>query len=201
MNRLLINDYSSNTINHTMMQEDKQVTLILESYVKSYNTNKYGNSKVIVSKPMFKRTINSIEIVIFYFEGKRNEFAINFVSTNINKFISKYYNKDVSVNFIKIHYPYMNASIFSQYLFHNSPSYNFMHFQNAVIKYLSWHGKELLSHIKGIKIEVSGRITTEKIIPRVTKKSIVFGSLSNSRHIDFSKHVAKNFIGSITIKV
>jgi hypothetical protein len=198
MNKLLSSSYSSRVINNSL---DKQVSLVIKSYIDNYNRQKDSNNKILISDPIFKETHNRIQIDVFFFEGQKNKFSNDFLSSNISQVIRKYCSKDISINFVKIHYPYINASIFSQYLFYNSSANTFMHFQNSVLRYLSWHGSELISYIKGIKIEISGRIMTEKVIPRVTRKSAVFGSLSNCDYIDYSKYTQKNFIGSITIKV
>lgn len=201
MNKLLNRGYSPHTIVHSTTQEDKQISILLKTYADNYNRDISSTNKVIISNPIFKKTHNGIHINIYYFEGRKNEFLAAFIDSKTTDAITKYYNRNVTVNFTKIHYPYMNASVFSQYLFYNSPANTFIHFQNAVLKYISWHGKELTSHMEGIKVEISGRMITEKVIPRVTKKSIVLGSLSNCNYIDYSSHTGKNFIGSITVKV
>lgn len=201
MNKLLNRICSPHVVIHSITQDDKQITTLLTAYTDNYNADKSNTNKVIISDPVFMKTPNGIQINLFYFEGRKNEFSTKFASSKIADLISKCYNQNVSFYFTKVHYPYINACIFAQFLFHNSPANTFMHFQNAVLKYLSWHGRELISHVEGVKVEISGRIITEKVIPRVTKKSIVFGSLSNCEYIDYSKYTGKNFIGSITVKV
>ena len=81
----------------------------------------------------------------------------------------------------------------------------------------------LPSFITGLKIQLSGRITTEPLIPRLSVKSTMVGTFSTSHSntqsllfkertssflsrfpsqcIDYSAHTTKNEIGAFTIKV
>lgn len=200
MNKVLTHDRSlligvSKTAKPVATQVDQEIKTLLQAYVQNVS------HKVLISVPTFKRNGGKVEIGMYYFQGDNNDFPKNVFNSKILELGNRYYSANVVVNLTQVHYPYINASIFSQYLFYNSSANTFMHFQNAVQKYFSWHGKDIIAHINGVKIEVSGRIMTEKVIPRVTKKSMVFGSLSNSDFIDFSQHTDKNFIGTITVKV
>lgn len=191
-----------------------KVTKLIQTYFYHLcNTIGFQPQKqVLISNPRFSNTSNKITIELFYYIANNKNKSIknnkNLTKqfskdsiTVLSKNIAQVYGKEVSLVFTRVYYPYINSSIFSQYLFHNSSANTFVHFQNAILKYPSWHGKELPSYITGIKVEVSGRLTTERIIPRVTKKSMVFGSLSGADYLDYASYTGKNYLGSFTIKV
>lgn len=60
-----------------------------------------------------------------------------------------------------------------------------------------------LSHITGVKIKLSGRLTTQRAAPRKTVQSSRLGSsaIGPNATVDFSQHTAKNKLGAFTVKV
>ena len=131
----------------------------------------------------------------------------------ISLILGKLYQKEVKIVATKVHYPYLNSTILAQYLAQNSRSNNFLQFQEAILSYPSLHVSSLPSSIAGMKIQLSGRITTEAVIPRITVKSSLLGAFTskttgNSKnpfalrdHIDYGKYTTKNELGAFTIKV
>lgn len=228
---------SIKNIEKYVSHKNEEVWSMLRNYFKHLII---GNNNFIVSNPTFEANNNKVNIKIFYYlsEGRIPN-TLNFTSLNkeiniIMKVATKLYNKDVSFNFTRIYYPYLNANIFCKYICHNTLSNNFLHFQNAIRKYprfnfsavkeifvmnkfrdyvrnYSDNGKTLeygnihMPHegigIIGVKIQISGRLATERVIPRVTKKSMVFGSLSKANFVDYSSYTGKNYLGSFTVKV
>lgn len=226
MNKILSNTITKRMINESIdkscffisstANSNREVTKLIQTYF-YHLCNGIGfqpQKQVLISNPRFSNTSNKITIELFYYiPNNKTKRIKNNQNQNLTKQFSKdsitilsrniaqLYGKEVSLMFVRVYYPYMNSSIFSQYLFHNSSANTFVHFQNAILKYPSWHGKELPSYITGIKVEVAGRLTTERIIPRITKKSMVFGSISGADYLDYASYTGKNYLGSFTIKV
>jgi len=59
------------------------------------------------------------------------------------------------------------------------------------------------SHITGIKIKLSGRLTTQRSSPRQTVQAGRLGSSAKGTYstVDYSQHTAKNKLGAFTMKV
>ena len=59
------------------------------------------------------------------------------------------------------------------------------------------------SHITGVKIKLSGRLTTQRSSPRQTVQASRLGSSAKGLYgtVDFSQHTAKNKLGAFTMKV
>lgn len=60
-----------------------------------------------------------------------------------------------------------------------------------------------ISHITGVKIKLSGRLTTQRSIPRQTIESVRIGSSAHGINgiTDYSQHTSKNKLGAYTMKV
>ena len=83
-----------------------------------------------------------------------------------------------------------------------------MDFQEAILTNLSLHKTPV--HISGIKVQISGRLVTETVIPRITVKSCLIGTFqragqspanNTTQIIDYSKFTTKNELGAFTVKV
>ena len=221
---------------------NQQVIKIANHLIKTFFNNKFPN--ILISNPTFNNSTNKSIISLFYY-GNNN---IN-INNNTNKKFSKVskvlftnkeimslsevlsqlFEKEVSINLTRVHYPYMNSTILAQYLIKNATTNTFLHFSEAILTYPSLSpdtygtvdkdGSYVLpSYITSISLELSGRLVTEQQIPRVTKKSsrisnpnINSGSnLSNSGVnsesmnivlVDYGKFTHKNELGSFTLKV
>lgn len=168
----------------------KEATKIIESYF---------SGSIIVSEPLFREEVDEITIHLFYYTTSYH-FSQKSMEIFTNK-MTQLFNKRVSIVLTRVHYPYMNSSILAKYLAHNTTANTFVHFHNAILKYPKFVRNSLPSHITGIRIQVSGRLITEKTIPRVTTNSSVLGSLSNASYIDYGYFTKKNYLGTFTIKV
>ncbi|CAG8581498.1 20766_t:CDS:1 [Cetraspora pellucida] len=155
-----------------------------------------------------------------------------FNSTALNKLkerLSRLYNKDVEFNLIKQHYPYLNSKILAQYIALNASRYRFRQIRRSLFKkiplvggnpqqndlnatsalrwiQLSRLGQQILpTHLSGVKIQISGRMSLRKGSARtsVINKSIGsfrFHSLKNTM-IDYAKVERKNQNGAYCVKV
>lgn len=209
------------------MPTNSKLTLLKNKKENSVSNDKYSqnsihSTKILLSNPTFSHTMEKVTIHLFYysstidsqqnykgeskyFENSQN-FLENFLHSSTNTFsqtLAQLYSKEVSLVITKIHYPYLNASIFAQYLTHNASTNTFVHFQDAILTYPSRYvpAKQLISHISGMKIQLSGRLATQRVIPRMTKKTALYGSFANGPFVDYGKFTAKNYIGAFTIKV
>lgn len=126
--------------------------------------------------------------------------------------LAQLYQKEVNIIVTRLYYPYLNSHILSQYLAYNAPSNTFMDFQEAILTNPSLHKTNLPAHISGIKVQVSGRLVTETVIPRITVKSCLIGSFlaplrgassvnNTTQIIDYSKYTTKNELGAFSVKV
>lgn len=200
------------------------------------NNNKYFNIPIIINKPNINHNNNNIIININYYISNNSKNKDNYnISNNNNKIInlakvlSTIYNKSVNINITRINYPYLNSNILAKYLAMNANTNTFQHFVESIITYpnLSPTGYNsiyndnnytLPSFITDITIQLSGRLVTEKVIPRVTKKISrmstdqvslgtklkQYGYNENSERnvfIDKSSFTSKNHLGTFTIKV
>lgn len=168
----------------------KEISRMIESYFRE---------DIFLSNPLFQERSDKLTISLFYYTVKPN-FSQSSMEI-LSKQITQIANKEVNIVMTRIHYPYMNSSILAKYLAHNSSANTFVHFRNAILKYPRFAGSDLPSHICGIRIQLSGRLATERVIPRVTKNANVFGSLSNADYVDYAHHTQKNYLGTFTIKV
>lgn len=59
------------------------------------------------------------------------------------------------------------------------------------------------SHITGVKIKLSGRLTTQRAGPRQTVSANRLGSSAKGQYglVDFNQHTSKNKLGAFTMKV
>lgn len=177
-------------MNNFLSQSHKEISRLIQSYF---------HKGIILSDPLFQEKPNKLTISVFYYavEPKFAQKSIEVLAREITNLVDK----EVSIVLTRVHYPYMNSSILAKYLIHNSSANTFIHFRNAILKYPKFARNGLPSHICGIRIQLSGRLATERIIPRVTKNVGVFGSLSNASYVDYASHTQKNYLGTFTIKV
>lgn len=177
-------------MNKFLSQSHKEITKLIQSYFQK---------EIILSDPLFREKSDKLTISLFYYavEPRFAQKSIEVLTTEITNLVDK----EVCIVLTRVYYPYINSSILAKYLIHNSSANTFVHFRNAILRYPKFARNDLPSHICGIRIQLSGRLATERIIPRVTKNVSVFGSLSNADYIDYAFHTQKNYLGTFTVKV
>ena len=118
----------------------------------------------------------------------------------------------VEVRLLGLRYPYLDRSILAQYVAINGGKYNFTRMHKLIFNKLSTVKKNsvlpsdaLSGHITGLKLELAGRLTTQRSIPRKTVSNKHTGSFYVNKNrgssVDFSQYASKNKIGAYTIKV
>lgn len=118
----------------------------------------------------------------------------------------------MEVRLLGLRYPYLDRSILAQYVAINGGKYNFTRMHKLIFNKLTTVKKNsvlpsdaLSGHITGLKLELAGRLTTQRSIPRKTVSNKHTGSLYVNKNtgfsVDFSQYASKNKIGAYTIKV
>ena len=204
----MINSYFGGLTNNTIMNNSK-------TFQTGDISNTSTNTQFIISKPYFSHTNHKVTIQLFYYSSPMNVVTSAVSSNNeydtfkknisgLSTALAQLFQKEVNLITIRLHYPYLNSDILTKYLAYNASSNTFINFQEAILTNPSLHNTSLPAHISGIKVQVSGRLVTETVVPRVTVKSCLIGSFSVNnpfQFIDFSKFTTKNELGAFTVKV
>ena len=200
----------------------------------------FGNSKILISNPVFHHSTNEVQITLFYYYNDENPQVQDFVQHHylkesklleVSKSLSSIlFKKKVNLNLIRLRYPYMNSRILAQYLCGKTDKNKFSQLCDALVSKSSVKvglfgtvGEEgekyiLPSYIDSIRLELSGRIGSERVVPRMTKQvyrmdspntnsgislqmsNVSADSLKN-KVVDYGHYTAKNHLGSFTLKV
>lgn len=235
----IINAYASSGTQNNATKKNKTTNVNSSAQFTEGGRNPVSqglsNSSFFISKPDFSHTNSKVTIQFFYYTASNSKNSFNnditagehnFVFrkdfSELSTTLAQLYQKEVNVIATRLYYPYLNSDIFSQYLAYNAPSNTFMDFQEAILTNPSLHKTNLPAHISGIKVQVSGRLVTETVIPRITVKSCLIGSFQRNANnitpankissggapfclttasIDYSKFTTKNELGAFTVKV
>lgn len=146
-----INTWSTQIYNYNKKEEinniiiDNIVTKLLYKITTLKLINKNNNNNIIkdilISKPIYEHTVNKLNIKFYYYNNNNklknnniNNYYINIVSklinllnndnNNISKILSYYYNKQVTIEPIKLSYTYINSDIFSKSINKDINKYN-----------------------------------------------------------------------------
>jgi ribosomal protein S3 len=150
---------------------------------------------------------------VFYYISNKEQALSDSTVNNLGQVLSKLFKRPVELRLVRLHYPYLNSYILAQYIAINSNRYNFTRIQRAIfnalraVKASSLHDSAgsdqvLPSYITGMKIRVSGRLLTQRSVPRQTVQTAQIGSFSGQDNvIDFGSYTTKNKKGAFTVKV
>lgn len=163
-----------------------------------------SQSKLIQSVPQKELLLSKIksnknQIQINYYEIQPTKETIKTNLIKINTLLIFSIKRNINITITKLNYPYLNSSIFSQYLLHNSDSSTYIQLIDSIKKSVCFENNTIPAFLSGIKISIAGRLTSEAIIPRKTMNCVIIGTKSTC--IEFSKFSTKNKIGTYTIKV
>jgi len=170
----------------------------------------------LISKPVIIITPNKVVIHLFYYLNKFY-FRKNLLNINNDKLqslcliLSKIYKKPVELELDRLHYPYYDSNILSNMigLISNIVKLRF------IIKKLFTIAKIKKTHnfinkysiipsfLSGFKIRVAGRLLTQRVIPRLTVKTIQRGNLARGKaqFVNSARFSNKNKRGSFSITV
>jgi hypothetical protein len=187
---------------------NKNVFRLLESTFLSMSS--------LISKPIIIITPNKVVIQLFYY---LNKFYSNNKLLNINNDklqslclnLNKIYKKPVELELDRLHYPYFDSHILSNMigLISNIVKLRFIIkklFSIAKIKNTNKFNNNysiIPSYLSGFKIKVAGRLLTQRVIPRLTVKTIQRGTLARgkAKFVDSARFTNKNKRGSFSITV
>ena len=170
----------------------------------------------LISKPIIIITPNKVVIQLFYY---LNKFYSNNKLLKINNeklqslclILSKIYKKPVELELDRLHYPYYDSNILSNMigLISNIVKLRFIikklftiakikKTHNFINKY-----SIIPSYLSGFKIRVAGRLLTQRVIPRLTVKTIQRGTLARGKaqFVNSARFSNKNKRGSFSITV
>lgn len=167
----------------------------------------FAGKDVLIGSPKFIITTNKIIVQIPYYS---RTVALMRGETNVNALMSLLKStKHIELRFIRLQYPFLESSILSQYLALNASKYNFLRMKKILFQ-KSLGGTDtahtyLPSLSTGVKMELSGRLTTQRSIPRKTVTNAHKGSFTVSNKLDASlnlnQYTSKNKFGTYTMKV
>jgi hypothetical protein len=169
----------------------------------------------LISKPIIVITPNKIVIQIFYYLNKFNNNKLLNIHNEKLQFLclnlSKIYKKPVELELDRLHYPYYDSNILANMigLISNIVKFRFIIkklFTIAKIKKTNkFYNKSSIipSYLSGFKIKVAGRLLTQRVIPRLTVKTIQRGTLARGKaqFVDNARFSNKNKRGSFSITV
>ena len=170
----------------------------------------------LISKPFIVITPNKIVIQLFYYLNKF-DYINNFLLNNNDKLqslclnLSKIYKKPVELELDRLHYPYYDSNILSNMigLISNIVKLRFIIknlFKIAKIKksnnFINKYSI-IPSYLSGFKIRVAGRLLTQRVVPKLTVKTIQRGTLARGKaqFVDTARFTNKNKRGSFSITV
>ena len=192
---------------------NKNVFTLLESTFLSMSS--------LISKPFIVITPNKVVIQLFYYLNKfyskaapNNNKLLNINNDKLQSLclnLSKIYKKPVELELDRLHYPYYDSNILSNMigLISNIVKLRFIIkklFSIAKIKKTNKFNNKysiIPSYLSGFKIKVAGRLLTQRVIPRLTVKTIQRGTLARgkAKFIDSARFTNKNKRGSFSITI
>jgi hypothetical protein len=150
--------------------------------------NFFSQQQAIAAKPFF--TMQSKMIInVFYYLPIKEQALDNSTVNSLGKVLSKLYKRPVELRLLRLNYPYLNCYTLAQYIAINTGKYNFKAIMNslfaAVRESIADFSDEesstsLPSHIIGVKVKISGRLVTQRSVPRQTTQTAQIGSFSSS---------------------
>lgn len=200
--------------------QQRPVTSVIQSF--------FASTKALAGKPSYKVFTGSgtVVVTIPYFmpssvpvlaESKINALGIAITRLfNVPGALAGRAQPTVELRLVRLRYPYLDSSILAQYVAVNAGKYNFLRMQKmmfnkvpATALSLNKRGATqtdvLPSIMTGVKVELAGRLTTQRSIPRKTVENGHVGSFTVNNtlksSLDFSQYASKNKLNAFTIKV
>ena len=118
--------------------------------------------------------------------------------------VARLFGTQVELRLVRLQYPYLDSAILAQYIALNAGNYNFLRMQKMLFNKVSLASTNSLPHqTMGIKVELAGRLPTQRSIPRKTVENGHIGSFSSTsgQPLDFNQYASKNKLNAFTIKV
>jgi ribosomal protein S3 len=193
-----------NKTNRTnIMSMQRQALSIIKSFFAKYQS--------LVGKPVISVSPDKVIVQLFYYAP--TEILTNASIAALGDALTRCFGRTVELRLVRINHSALDSSIFAQYLTANGGKYSF----NRILDMLKGSLPTVVSegsvdensdtptsaHITGVKIKLSGRLTTQRSGPRQTVQAGRLGSSAKGQFgtVDYSQHTAKNKLGAFTMKV
>lgn len=184
--------------------------------------------KCLISKPVFVFTPNKVIIQLFYFlDNKKFNSSNNskFLAVNKSKLellcshLSKFYNKPVELELDRIYKPYFDSNILANLIgiisktkklrfivreLLNTSNLGNSKNMNMNYNYAKNNNDNLFnSFISGINLRVAGRLLSQRVVPRMSVKTIQRGTLARGKTnlVNTARFTDKNKRGAYSITV
>ena len=203
----IVYQFNQKGIQNSSVGINKNVFTLLESTFLTMSS--------LISKPIIVITPNKVVIQLFYYFN--NKYSNNKLFNNNDKLqslclnLSKIYQKPVELELDRLHYPYYDSNILSNMigLISNIVKLRFIIkklFTIAKIKKTNNFMNKysiIPSYLSGFKIRVAGRLLTQRVVPRLTVKTIQRGNLARGKaqFVDSARFTNKNKRGSFSLTV
>lgn len=180
----------------------------------------FSKTQVLAGKPVFTVLGNKVVVNVFYFIPVKNQALNNSTINSLGEVLSKLYKSPVELRLVRLHYPYLNSYVLAQYIAMNTRKYNLKAITNSLFTRVQLSGPDstplLPAQILGLKVKISGRLTTQRSVPRQTVQTVQIGSFSSSAiaqavskpgagHaegvVEYAAYTSKNKKGAFTVKV
>lgn len=203
-----------------LVAAQRTATELLKAYFASSFTPE--GARTLISTPTYSGTSESVVVQLFSYSSTLARFSNTTDPTNtsaLNSLIaalSRLFTSATEANtvpvqlrIVRLHHPYLNSSILAQFLAMNASKYGFARLRHYVLSVIPLTDISTLtssgptgSSILGVKVQVSGLLTTQRMAPRKTVSTVSAGTFHGpGTHIDYSSHTSKSALGSYTVKV
>ena len=198
-----------------IMSMQRQTISMIKSFFSKYNA--------IIGKPTFTVKTDKMIVQIFYYNP--NNTISNTSINTLGNALTRCWNGNIELRLVQLNHAILDSTIFGHYLSSNSHKYSFSRLfdmlkanlplsRDTILKesfdeessfhLTNTHGeKDLTSSITGVKIKLSGRLTTQHAGPRQTINANRLGSSAKGFYgnVDFDQFISKNKLGAFTMKV
>jgi hypothetical protein len=213
---------SSQNILYQFNKSNKISSTYVNNNIFTILESSFFSMSSLISKPVFVITPSKVVIQLFFYLNKNLDFSNNnskFLALNNKKLqllslqLSKYYKKPVELELDRLYYPYFDSNILANMIGLIS---NMIKFRIIIrklfsvaklknpIKFVKKTTSSLIpSFLSGIKIRLAGRLLTQRVIPRLTVKTIQKGTLARgkSNFVNSARFTNKNRRGVYSITV
>lgn len=201
--------------NHTYSSKTYSRTSLSAAHVAATKIIGAFLGKALHSVPTFSVSSNSVIVHLFYYSNATTVFT-NLALSALGTTLSRLYpNLTVELRFVRLQRPYYNASILAHYLAINAAKYGFNRLENSLLNAcgitpeLTQMNSDLsvnnvngmTNKINGVKIQLSGLLTTQRAAPRKTVFTASLGTFNKSKSIvTHGISTSKSRIGAFTVK-
>lgn len=191
--------YSYNRSTATaLVAAQRRATTVLESFFRD----------AVISQPIFRGSNTEMSIQLFWYHDQLSPYSPQALS-QLSDAIADLYRAGTRVNLrlTRLHQPYQNAQILSRYLALSASRHGFNRLQNTLLNVVPFVRADLTnaplpSHITGIKVQLSGLLTTQKQAPRKTVSRAQAGTFHGVNvKTDYGMCESKSRLGAFCVKV